>query len=352
MSPLRILFLSVSFPPSVGGLERVSSILAREFGRLGHEVAVVTSTAGPDESGADYRLLRQPPPRTVARLARWADVVFHNNIALRLGWPQIVAPKPWVVAHHMWIPRTGRGALAGHFKRLAIRYATNISVSHAIAASLNVPSVVIGNPYDDQLFRARPDIERTREIAFVGRLIPEKGADILLRAVAQVRRRGQPARLTIFGTGPDEPRLRRLTHTLGLDADVRFAGALNGEQLVSELCTHRVLAVPSVWEEPFGVVVLEGLACGLVPIVARSGGLPDAVGPCGVIVPKGDPQALAAALERVLCQPGEERQLLRPAGDHLAQHTAERVATSYLSVIGRAARGSEALTHAAPTARP
>lgn len=339
MAAIRILFATASFPPAVGGLPTVSAILAREFGRLGYDVAVITGTAATDDGSAPYALHREPSARVVRGLARWADVVFHNNILTRMTWPQFLMRKPWVVAHHMWIPRSGSGALAGHLKHFATRFATNISVSHAVAASLCVPSIVIGNPYDDALFATDPTAARTRDIAFVGRLIADKGVDVLLRALALVRPRGAPVGLSIFGAGAEEPRLRRLSRDLGLEAQVTYCGERVGADLVRQLNMHRLLVVPSVWEEPFGVVALEGLACGLVPIVAQSGGLPDAVGPCGVVVPKGDPAALAVAIQRFVDDPAAAAPYLQERHAHLQQHTAESVARKYLSVIEAARNG-------------
>jgi glycosyltransferase involved in cell wall biosynthesis len=99
------------------------------------------------------------------------------------------------------------------------------------------------------------------------------------------------------------------------------------------LNAHRVIVVPSVWEEPFGVVALEGLACGCAPIVTRSGGLPDAVGRCGVVVPKNDTASLADAIDRLLGDERARAALLAHAPEHLAQHTRARVARRYLEII-------------------
>ena len=96
------------------------------------------------------------------------------------------------------------------------------------------------------------------------------------------------------------------------------------------------MVVPSVWEEPFGIVALEGLACGCVPVVTRSGGLPDAVGACGVVVPKNDAPGLADELGRLVADEPARRRLLAHAPEHLARHTRDRVARRYLEVIEQA----------------
>lgn len=115
-------------------------------------------------------------------------------------------------------------------------------------------------------------------IAFVGRVMPQKGPDIAYRALALLRRRdGIDARLVL--AGPWERRTRaaldRLAAQLGIAAHVELAGQLDRGALGALLQGAHALVVPSRWEEPFGVVCLEG-ACARVPVVAaRSGGIPE-----------------------------------------------------------------------------
>jgi glycosyltransferase involved in cell wall biosynthesis len=103
-----------------------------------------------------------------------------------------------------------------------------------------------------------------------------------------------------------------------------------------------VLVVPSVWEEPFGVVVLEALACGCVPLVTRSGGLPDAVGACGMVLPQGDRRTLAPLLAHgidvLLGDPESLDYYRQQAAAHLERHTRDRVARDYLQVLTDACR--------------
>lgn len=335
---MRILLSSVPFAPSVGGIETVSRVLAEQFVRLGHEVVVATLTRARNSDERPYAVLRAPRARALLREVARADVVLQNNVSLRLGWPLALhVGTPRVVAHHVWIPRAGRGALAGAAKRVALRFAHNIAVSSAIARDLGVPATIVPNPYDAARFRVDPNAVRTRDLVFVGRLVSDKGVPVLLSALGELARRGVRPSLTVIGDGPERPALDALARQVGIADRVRFTGVLAGEALVAELNAHRVLVVPSVWEEPFGVVVLEGLACGLVPVVARSGGLPEAAGRAGIVVPKGDATALADGLARVLHDTGERQRLRDAAAAHLAEHTPDRVARAYLRVLERAA---------------
>ncbi|HTP40135.1 MAG TPA: glycosyltransferase family 4 protein [Steroidobacteraceae bacterium] len=333
---MRILFCTHVFAPSVGGIETVSAMLAEEFVRQGHEVELVTQTAGDAMRGEGYRIHRRPGLRQLLRLLRWCEVCFHNNISLRTAWPLLLLPRPWVVAHHTWIPHAG---LAGRVKRLALRRARGIAPSRALAGHLDTPVTVIPNPYDEGRFGPREGVRRERDMVFVGRLVSDKGCGQLLDALQILFARGLHPTLTIIGSGPEAGTLAEQASRLGLAARVEFTGVLHGENLVAALNRHRILVVPSRWEEPFGVVALEGVACGCVVVGSDGGGLPDAMGPCGLAYERGNAQALADSLERMLRDDSLRARLRDAAPGHLATHHRPAVAARYLRVLGEAAGG-------------
>jgi glycosyltransferase involved in cell wall biosynthesis len=327
---VKILFDSHVFAPSIGGIERLSELLAGEFVRAGHEVRLVTRTPGGAAGKFPFELLRRPSPRQLTALVRWCDVFFQNNISLRPLWPLLLTPRPWVVAHHVWIPRTG---LAGKLKRRLLRHATCVAISEAIAAHLATPSVVIPNAYDESVFRRIEGTERERDLVFVGRLVPGKGAAVLLEAVALLRHRALAPTVTIVGRGEEHESLRALADSLRIAGRVTFAGALQPRELALLLNRHRIIVVPSLWKEPFGVVALEGIACGCVAVASEGGGLRDAVGPCGLTFPNGDVGALADALQRLLVDPVLMSNSRAAAPAHLLRHTRAAMAQAYLRVM-------------------
>jgi glycosyltransferase involved in cell wall biosynthesis len=223
-------------------------------------------------------------------------------------------------------------------KQWVSRCATNIAISEAVARRIGAKAVQIGNPYDPETFMLLPGCVRDRSLVFLGRLVSDKGADVLLRALGLLRERNLTPSLTVIGSGPEDAALRALSAELGLDAQVNFAGPLAGEPLAAMLNRHRILVVPSRWAEPFGVVALEGIACGCVVIGSEQGGLPSAIGPCGCTVPNGDAPALAAAIERVLGDGQLQAQFRAGAAEHLARHTVPSVAAAYLAVFDKAVR--------------
>ncbi len=330
---MNILFCSVPFHPSIGGIETISALLAERFHRAGHRVVLVTRSAAVAPERDAFEVVRRPSAARLFALVRQADVVFHNNISLRFAWPQLLLRRPWVVAHHTWIPRTGA---AGRLKRAVLSRASNIAISQAIARSLPVDAVVVPNPYADDRFARDEATPRQDDLVFVGRLVSDKGVDRLLAALVLLAGRGVSARLTIVGDGPEAAALARQAADGGIGDRVRFVGWQVAAELVATLNHHQVIVVPSVWEEPFGVVVLEGMACGCVPLVTRSGGLPDAVGECGVVVARDDPAALADAIQALLADAGLRERYRARAATHLGRHTPDRVATDYLRALSDA----------------
>src|SRR5262249_45232558 len=159
---------------------------------------------------------------------------------------------------------------------------SNVFASSAIAKEVNAKGEIIHNPYDEIVFQSTEVTLRDTELAFVGRLISDKGADCVLKALASLKKKGMTPKLSIIGNGPESARLEELCSELGLLDQVRFLGAKSQAEVGALLRRHRVLVVPSLWAEPFGVVALEGLACGCIVIGSDRGGLPEAIGSWGL----------------------------------------------------------------------
>ena len=341
---MRILLATHFFYPNIGGLETVARVLADQFTAAGHEVVVLTQSPRPGGEALDreefaYPVVRCPGVRETLRLVRWCDVYFQNNISLRTLWPLGLVRRPWIVSHQTWLTRVdGTTGWEDVLKKQLIRFGSPIAISRAVAAPLPVPATLIGNPYQDDLFRVLPDVARTGDIVFLARLVSDKGGDLVLEALARMRLHGLTPRLTVVGDGPERPALEALAQRLGVAPQVKFLGMQTGETLVRILNEHRVMAVPSRLAEPFGVVALEGIACGCAVVASEGGGLPDAVGPCGLLFPNGDADALANALGRLLIDGDLCERLRAGASEHLAAHSPRRIAAKYLEMFEKVRR--------------
>lgn len=331
---MKILLGSHHFFPSTGGIETVSNLLAREFVARGHEVRVVTQT--PSRGDFPFAVVRRPGAFELIGQVRWCDVFLQNNISLRTLWPLLFVRRPLFIAHQTWITNPdGSTGWVHRLKRFVLRRATSFAISEAIAQSLPASSIPVGNPYDDQVFKESPGQSKKRELIFVGRLVSDKGASLLLEALKLVKTK---PRLTIVGDGPERAALENQTADSQLNAQVEFAGPRHGAQLADALRGHEVLVVPSLWKEPFGIVALEGIACGCVVIGSAGGGLTEAIGPCGVTFPNGDARSLADAITRLLDDPAERSRLRQNAPAHLARFTPRAVAAVYLETMTKARR--------------
>jgi glycosyltransferase involved in cell wall biosynthesis len=166
-----------------------------------------------------------------------------------------------------------------------------------------------GLPLDGNFTYGVPELGRrgpladTPVVAFVGRLFRKKGVDVLLRAMALVRRAVPGAHLRIVGDGPERAALERLAEELSLGPDaVSWHGFVRRDRLDALLGDAWLQAVPSVYEEPFGVVTIEAMMRGTALVASNTGGPSEVVreGETGYLVPPGDPALLAEAMCRAL----------------------------------------------------
>ena len=334
---MKILLSSYVFGPSIGGIETVSALLAPEFLKAGHEVVLITLTRKDDGVARPYRVVRCPSPLKLLQLVRWCDVYFQNNISLQLAWPLLVVRRPWIVAHHTWIrPFDEPLTLRARLKDWLLKFASNATISRAIAERIPVPSTIVGNPYSEQVYKRRNGIARELELVYLGRLVSDKGVDTLLHALRALQEQSCFPRLTVIGSGQEEEPLRKLAQELNVAQQITFTGSKQPEDIARLLNAHQVLVVPSRMPEPFGIVVLEAVACGCVVVASNAGGLPDAVGLCGITYEVSDPDGLADALHRVITHPELREDLLFEADEHLENFRPSVVAGKYLGVFQRA----------------
>ncbi len=162
-------------------------------------------------------------------------------------------------------------------------------------------------------------------VLYAGRLIPEKGVDVLVRAFQHVVAGNPQARLIITGSSffagarrtAFEDQLARLAEPIG--QSIEFTGFVPRERLRSLYRDCDLVVVPSVWQEPSGLVVLEAMASGKCLVATAVGGIPELVtdGRTGVLVAPADPAALARAITGLLADPERRAALGSAARDHL-----------------------------------
>jgi glycosyltransferase involved in cell wall biosynthesis len=229
----------------------------------------------------------------------WMTALAGAGLHVRYGLPLIFnVHLPQVMHPHLELEMLGLTlATTGVVNSEQVRQ----EVQHrdpALPACVVVPGGVDTNRFQP------PTAERVGTdptVLFVGRLVPQKGVDILLRSFAILRRRIPNANLVIAGDGDQDLYLRRLARYFGLPPRVAFVGWQTGDALVRLYQRIEAVAVPSRYE-PFGLVALEAMSCGRPVVASRSGGLAEIVedGRTGYLVPPGDHLRLAQRLAWLL----------------------------------------------------
>ena len=171
-------------------------------------------------------------------------------------------------------------------------------------------------------------------MGYIGRIVPEKGIGILLRAAAQL---DGDWRLRLVGGGSARGETESLARSLGISEKVAFIGQLPSTDLPDQYRKLDALVLPSLtrpnWKEQFGRVLVEAMAGGVPVIGSDSGAIPGVIGDAGLIVPEGDVEALAAALRDLREMPALRSELIeRGRARFLAHFTHERIAEATVDV--------------------
>jgi glycosyltransferase involved in cell wall biosynthesis len=189
--------------------------------------------------------------------------------------------------------------------------------------------------------------ETRRRVVFAGRVVTPKGIGVLIRAMPAL-----DGELVVCGDGWGLESMRRLARRLGVQERVRFTGWLAPEALAQELADASVVAMPSLWPEPFGLVGIEANAAGRPVVASATGGVVDWLsdGVNGLLVKPGDARALAAALNELLADPARQLQM-GAAGRELvaARFSLERHLEQLLDAYGAARAAWESAIMPAPT---
>ena len=351
---MRVLLVN-DMAVTFGGGEMVAFTLRDELRRRGHDARIFASSARPVRlpSEADYEcfgttsrargLVQSANPWAAAALRRVMrefrpDVVHVTMFMTQLSplilpvirgvpaifhavWYRYVCPtgtkmlptrvqcrehagmaclREGCVPFHDWVPLMAQHAMVRRWENV---FGAITAVSDAVRDRLVESGVVVDDiiPAPVPVRDARPPLSEVPTVLFAGRLVPAKGPDVLLRAFARVRRELPVAHLTMIGEGPVRASLEALRTELGLIDAVEIRPHVPHEVLERTADAAWVQAVPSVWDEPFGLVVAEAMMRGTAVVASRSGGVPSVVGDVSdiepsTLVPPDDDHALATSL--------------------------------------------------------
>lgn len=323
---MRILMIVSEFPPIESGVARCADQMAQGLRSRGHRVDVVSTLDVRRWSLGEFRITAFPAywRRLAPRLRSYDVVNVHGPVPtmsdafLALARLLPVPTRPAIVyTHHSEIELEGvQWACSlynrGHrwLARVADRVVTSTpSYARPMSMPGGPPVDVIPWGVDVDRFGARSAGHHypgdPLRALFVGQMRPYKGLGNLLVAVA-----GDPRiHLTIVGSGPHEAAYREQTRTLRAQ-NVEFLGRVPDDRLSQLYLESDSIVLPSVSRgEAFGLVLLEGMAAGCVPVASDLPGVRDVAGPTGVLVPPGDVSALRHALVELAQDPDRTRRL-------------------------------------------
>jgi glycogen(starch) synthase len=282
----KILISTYTYLPDIGGVAKNKSTLVDAFLQRGYEVKVVTSTSDRLVINDDrYEIIRCPNIFSLVKLFFWADVIIFSNLSVKLGWP--------VIFRKLYSAKFG----LCHHSSSAFRYKHNGLLKKLIASQIIKQSIhFVNSQYtikDGGNFFSSLQVEVTYPIAnrkevpaqeknefenkknaiFVGLLSPEKGPAFLIDNFLIIKQSLGIDKLYIAGDGELLDVLKKRAST-----DVVFLGSLSLDDVYRAMDESEYVFVPSIWNEPFGNVAVEGLTSGAIVISSNNGGLPEACG--------------------------------------------------------------------------
>lgn len=400
---MRVAVFTDSFYPELGGIQDSVLAMTRALGERGHEIVVCAPASArrdyeiaslpvaeadlganvsvrrffslPIPSSTGQSRLVLPTGRRWRELASFRPDIVHTHTFLGAGWEAvsvarrlrvpIVGTNHWAIGEFgAYIPfaaalfaRTSVKAVTSYYNRCAVVTGPSRSVVDEMQAhGLRRPFAVVSNPIDTSLFHPSTLAEKislklrlgfsNATILYAGRLAIEKNIDVLIRAVALLKRNVPDVMLALAGHGTARDRLERLARELDIADRLRFLGTLDKTALADAYRAADVFAIAST-SETQSMVLLQAMSSGLPAVGARWRALTEYIpSVAGLLAEPGNAEDFAAKLETILRQ-----RSVRESMGHHAARTAQRFSTSnvietwediYASTIRAARCGSHA----------
>lgn len=336
---MRIAQITKYFHPHTGGIESHVLGISKGLVERGHEVIIYTSNDPKDANAEeldgmtikrfpvlftlfngpftptlffkllsdDYDLIHVHLPDPANSIFAWITsmvkkkplyVTYHADI-IKEKWYH----KPFTFTYSIFL-----GQILKKAKRIIAttpNYVTESQIPKKYRDKISiVPNFVDINRFTPLIYgrriRQQHNIDEKRKVVyFLGRLVPYKGVDYLIKAYAEVKKAVPDSTLIITGRGPLESELRRLAADLKVE-DVIFV-QVSEEDIPEYYAACDLFVLPSVTRaEAFGIALAEAMACGKAVITTNISGMPYVVGEAGLTVPPKDEKALATAIIKLL----------------------------------------------------
>jgi len=377
---MHILILNSEYPPIGGGAANASAHIARELVKMGEQVTVLTvryKNLPHSEDEMGVRVIRLPGLRRKAdRSTAFEQTVFMLCAAL-LGLPLVLRLRPQIALSFFGVPSgaaawfwsfflpfpyivclrggdvpgfrpydfAGYHRLLGPLLRKVWRRAAAVVANSqglrnlAQAFDPRVDIQVIPNGVDLERFKAASRDWEPAQLLFVGRIVYQKGLDLLFNALGSLQNKAW--QLTLVGDGPRVERLKEQAKNLKIADRLKFAGWQSREQLAEYYGEANLFVYPSR-HEGMPNAVLEAMASGLPVLASRIAGNEELVtdDQTGTLVPPEDVAALRTALEKILPDVEGRRRMGAAARKRVEENYSwQRVAKEYLQLIHKVLAG-------------
>jgi glycosyltransferase involved in cell wall biosynthesis len=277
---------------------------------------------------SDLPLIRMVHDHNLYCMRGYKYNYFTRKICGRPASPYCVFPCGGFLARDPGHPRLLKWVSYGAKQR---ELALNRRIHRLIVATRFMKQELVRNGFDpgrieihppvptDEVVTSQSSFSDRNLIIYAGQITRGKGVDVLIESLARIR---TPFECLIFGDGNYREHCERLCHRLGLDNRVHFQGYVPSGEIAAYYRECTVLAMSSVWPEPFGAAGLEGMRYGLPVVAFDAGGIKEWLtdGFNGFLVPWMDRQSYAVRLEQLLQNKALARRLGESARQSVASH--------------------------------
>jgi glycogen synthase len=329
---MRILVYSHFFYPNIGGVETASCCLATNLSKQGQDVTLVTRIKDENKSkDFNFKVIRNPNFISLSKLVKEADIIHMQGYNIFIFLLSKLFNKQLIWDHHgydticlkaeAWNKKECNYKpfqclkclkidhdyfkitilfILYYFKRFSKNEITyHISHSTYVKNRLKLKNnVVIPNCLDFSYLSC--SVKNQFDILFVGRLIREKGCDTLVKAAAICKSKGIDLSILICGNGYFRTDIENLIKVHQLENNVKLIGFVSEEQLSKLYSECKIVVVPSLWPEAFGMVALEAMIHKKPVIASNYGGLSEIVKNSGFLFEPGNEIDLAEKIQNLL----------------------------------------------------
>jgi glycogen(starch) synthase len=358
---MRVIYWTELFWPHIGGVEVFSRQLITALQKRGHEITVLTSLSdlgtASEERVDGIQIKRLPFQQVIAkRDLKPVHELTNQVVALfRQIQPDLIhinSSQPSILIYHLShasssiptlftiheppSPAEGANSLVGRTmleaKRVAAVSQASLSQARQLVPAIAPHSSVIYNGLEMPPAPIPRFVSDPPSLLCIGRLIKEKGFDLAIQALGEIRKVFPEVRLVIAGDGRERQPLEQQVEGSGMNDAVEFTGWCQPEKIPALIEAATIVLIPSRWEEPFGLVALQAAQRARPVIAARTGGIPEVVvhGETGLLFEKENPTELAQQVIHLLRHPETAERMGKRAWKRAQRlFSLERAASEY-----------------------